>query len=82
MYFGSGDSGNILIESLLLDTFPSAFCSTKQLCAKFRSRTPQRYIFIKRDFHKYTILAIVPIFASEALLGENKKNPVTKCFFQ
>ena len=29
-----------------------------------------------RDFHKHTTLAIIPILASEALVYENKKNPV------
>ena len=33
-----------------------------------------------RGFHKYTTLAIMAILASEALLRENKKNPVTKCY--
>ena len=37
---------------------------------------------IIRGFHKRTTLAIMPILASEALLHENKKNPVTKCYPQ
>ena len=35
---------------------------------------------LNRGFHKYTTLVIMPILASEALLRENKKNPVTKCY--
>ena len=33
-----------------------------------------------RGFHKYTILAIMPVLASEALLCEIKKNLVPKCY--
>ena len=36
-------------------------------------------VFLLGVFTKYTKLAIMPILASEALLRENKKNPVTKC---
>ena len=35
---------------------------------------------INRIFHKHTKLAIMAILASQALLHENKKTSVTKCY--
>ena len=36
--------------------------------------------FTIRVFYKHKTLAIMPLFASEVLLCENKKNSVTKCY--
>ena len=37
-------------------------------------------IYVNRVFSKCTRMAIMPILASEALIPENKKIPVTKCY--